>query len=257
MANCTAFPDCDSTLEQKESLKRAENLARTCLQDLQEQSTLFCSISSTSRTTYKSCGENTGSPLNHQVAVDPDPGITRSTASLPCSNLAKICFQNASSATSLTRRTLTALPGYSSFSRTYRNSQISKLKLSLGLALSLADVASCMHRKRSRHKSRTWTFQAVVLFLLLLLSSLFQTSLQEQTKASSVSKLSQNPWHSLANFDVEELNGNTNSRNERFEFPELIAPTGRLFQYRIPAEAFPKVKVTHGYQVSLNNTITY
>jgi len=237
------YMENNSIVEQKESLQRAENLAKTCLQDLQAQSSLYCGKSCT---TYKYCVDQEGhQPIYEATGRDT---TTCSTASRSSSSSAKTGLRNPLSVTP-PRRTIL---DYSPFAGICHVSQNSKLKLSLCLKVSLTYLSTFLHRKPTRCKSGALTFQTAMLFFLLLLSSLFHTSLQEQTKASSTSSKPSNfPWSVSTDFEVEELNSDISSTVKRFEFPELIGYTGRLFQYHIPSQAFPKLKVTHGYQVSM------
>ena len=112
----------------------------------------------------------------------------------------------------------------------YLSASVSRLKLSLN--------------------SRTSGIQTIFFLLLLLLSSISTTSGQEaKVPFQEDSRTSQHSWNLSGSFDIEDLDISTPSSERQFEFPEFMVLTGRLFQYRIPPEAFPQLKEILHYQV--------
>lgn len=107
---------------------------------------------------------------------------------------------------------------------------------------------------RSKQKCRTSTFKACFAFVLLLLfsfSSLTNASEMEDGNPPWKKSRSDSSFQSWTSSELEfDLQESAESDvTSRFEFPEFVVWTGRLFRYQIPKEAFPHLKEISHYKV--------
>ncbi len=126
----------------------------------------------------------------------------------------------------------------------------SRLKFSLrGAITRLNDLACYLFSLKSRRALSTPSALQAIFFIFILILSCITPSLEQPSKLSSLDKLkSSNSRTFMEQFEIEGYEDERHNAKQ-FEFPELVAHTGRLFQYQIPPEAFSKMTEIHKYQV--------
>lgn len=114
------------------------------------------------------------------------------------------------------------------------------LSLLLGCVLKLANTI---------HMRLAFTF-VLLLFMSSLSNGYELHNAQLRDKSQSNSPF-QSGISSELKFDLQESTEITPDVISRFEFPEFVALTGRLFWYQIPDKAFPNLERISHYKVSL------
>lgn len=118
-----------------------------------------------------------------------------------------------------------------------------------------------IHIQQEKSLKSINTFSLPLLFLQLLLftSLLLQPVTAAHDRAQQQNRIqppfqqssySRSPFQSWVIDDLHSSDDQNLTTSSEFQFPDLVLPTGRLFQYQIPPEAFQEMETIMYYQVS-------
>ncbi len=123
-----------------------------------------------------------------------------------------------------------------------------RLKVPNFLRHSLSSLLWPLHAKR--RKSHILNFTSYLVYLLLLLSLVCPTAALNDNQDRERS-LSQSSSSSFTSWVIGSNPDDTVEQDKLFQFPDLVAPVGKLFRFQIPSESFPGIGMVSHYKVWL------